>query len=65
MTSADHEPLRAAYEAISGLINLLDNGDLVRNTDNDSDVMAFMKQGLRITKALAAARDVLEKANHE
>lgn len=49
-----------ATEAIRGLIKLLDDGDLVRNTDGDGDAMHFIQQGVRITNALKAAQNVLE-----
>ena len=50
-------------DALSAVLKLLDDGVLVRNTDNDHDVMAFMRQSMRITQILKAAQDALESAN--
>lgn len=47
-------------EALRGLFKLLDDGDLVRNIEKDGDVVFFMRQGMRITKALKAAQEALE-----
>jgi hypothetical protein len=45
--------------AVRGLIKLIDDGDIVRNTDGDGDTMVFLRQGIRITNALKAAQDAL------
>jgi len=49
-------------DALQGLIKLLDDGDLIRNTDGDADVMVFMRQGVKITNALRSAQEALEMA---
>lgn len=46
-------------DALRGLMILIEKHDLVRNTDHDGDVRAFMRQGMRITAALRAALEAL------
>ena len=53
-------PVSLLADALRGLIKLLDDGDLVRNTDGDADMMKFMRQGTRIMFALQAAQNALE-----
>ncbi len=53
-------PVSLLADALRGLMKLLDDGDLVRNTDGDGDVMVFMRQGIKITNALRAAQEALE-----
>jgi len=45
-------------DALRGLIKLLDDGDLVRNTDGDDNAMVFMRQGVKITNAIRAANNL-------
>lgn len=53
---AENQRLR---EAIMELFALLDEGELVRNIERDSDHAAFMRQGLRIVSTLRSARAAL------
>ena len=46
-------------DALRGVLALLDDGVLVRDISHDDDVMAFMRQGVRITSVLKAAQDAL------
>jgi hypothetical protein len=52
-------------EALRGLLKLLDDEDLVRNTDGDDDVMVFMLQGVKITNALRLAKEALDSITIE
>lgn len=45
--------------ALEGFNTLLDSCVLVRNTDDDADIMKFMKQGARITGHLSAVQSAL------
>ncbi len=47
-------------EALRDLMELIENGDLVRNMSEDHNGMFFMKQGLRIALALRKAQRALE-----
>ncbi len=50
---------RNCREALRGLLKLVADNDLVRNTANDGDLLAFVNQGSRIVNALKAATDAL------
>ncbi len=50
----------ATRQALSGVMKLIEDGDLVRNIENDGDVMTYMKQGLRIALALQLAEQALD-----
>lgn len=52
--------LAAAKAALASVLKLIDDSDLVRNTDNDGNFMGFFEQGVRITNALAEAKRILE-----
>lgn len=45
--------------ALEGLMKLIDDGVLVRNTDDDHDIMKFMEQGVRLTTHLQACQTAL------
>ena len=46
--------------ALRGFIQLLDDQVLVRNTDDDHDIIKFMKQGARLVSHLAATNELLK-----
>jgi hypothetical protein len=46
-------------DALRGLIKLLDDRDLVRNIEHDSDMMAFTRQAIRLANALNKAYKAL------
>jgi len=50
-------------EALRAVLLLVDDGDLVRNTDGDGDMMTFLQQGMKITSALQKAQVALASAN--
>ena len=52
-------------EALRSVLLLVDDGDLVRNTDGDGDMMTFLRQGMKITSALQKAQAALASANSE
>lgn len=45
--------------ALREVLKLIDSGVLVRDTSMDSDVMAFIRQGILITNTLYLAQDAL------
>lgn len=47
--------------SLTQVLQLIDDADLVRNTCNDSDIMAFMKQGQKLVEALKGAQAALKK----
>ena len=49
-------------EALQDVLKLIENGDLVRDTSKDDDVMYFFKQGARITSALTNSKKAINKA---
>ncbi len=55
-------PNSEAAQALESLLNLMDDGDLVRDTTKDDDVTFFTYQAMRITRAVVAARDAIDKA---
>ena len=50
-------------DALRDVLNLIDDQILVRNTDNDADMRAFLQQAGQITRVLKAAQDALKSAN--
>lgn len=50
-------------DALQGVLALIDDQVLVRNIENDHNMMTFLTQGMRITKTLKAAQDALASAN--
>jgi hypothetical protein len=48
------------FEALNGLYALIENHDLVRNTDNDDDFRAFSYQSLKIVAAIEQAKMALD-----
>ncbi len=54
-----HKANDTTRQALSNVMKLIEDGDLVRNIENDGDVMKFMKQGLRIALALKQAENAL------
>ena len=48
-------------DAIRGLMKLLDDGDLVRNTNINGDFEALIQQTTRVTNALHAAHKALSE----
>jgi len=52
-------------EACEGVLELIDEGILVRDTSKDDDFSYFTKQGLRITKYLLKAKQAIKKAKGE
>lgn len=50
-------------DALRDVLKLIEDQILVRNTDNDADIRAFLQQGMRLTSALKAAQDALKSAN--
>jgi len=65
LRAAHEREVKALREALRGLFALIESGDLVRNTSNDADFMAFAKQGIRITNACTAACTALSSAEGE
>lgn len=51
-----------ALAAIRKILALIDGGTLVRDTNGDADVLAFMRQGAQIVEALQGAQALLAKA---
>ncbi|MCP4986741.1 MAG: hypothetical protein GY928_12010 [Colwellia sp.] len=49
-------------EALQGIISLINNEDLVRNTDNDDDFKYFMKQATEITNTIVKSQEAINKA---
>lgn len=47
--------------ALHDLIKLIENKDLVRNTENDGDFKAFLDQSIMITKIIKYAVDTYDK----
>jgi len=45
--------------ALQGLFDLIESGDLVRNITEDGNTMTFLKQGIKITSALATVSSAL------
>jgi hypothetical protein len=55
------ELLAGCAEALSGIMQLIDDADLVRNTCSDSDFQKFMDQGFKIMKPMKEAHSGLAK----
>ncbi len=51
------------HKALNALYQLVEDGDLVRNTDADKDFMKFTKQGIKLIEALKLASDALGREN--
>ncbi len=49
-------------EALEQVMNLVELGDLVRNTHSDAEFMKFFEGGFRVVTALKAGEDVLASA---
>ena len=45
---------------IKDIFSLIDENILIRNTDNDHDTMAFLKQSIRITQTLKKAQELTD-----
>ncbi len=60
--SVSGSPNCTARQALTGVMNLIRDGDLVRNIENDGNVMLYMKQGLRIALALKKAEEAMGEA---
>lgn len=52
-------------KALRGLIKLLDDGDLVRNTDGDADITVFMLRSVKIINAIRAAQEALIESTNQ
>ena len=52
-------------KSVEDLLELIEEGDLVRNTDNDYDFIKFMNQALKITKVLSQVKNNLNKIKTE
>ncbi|KKM71854.1 hypothetical protein LCGC14_1426380 [marine sediment metagenome] len=50
-----------AVEALEEILLLIDEKILIRNISEDHNIMAFMKQGIRITNALAKAQKAISE----
>ena len=51
-----------ANKALCEIMELIHDHDLVRNTDNDQNTMAYMRQGIKIIQALKDAEDAIKEA---
>ncbi len=49
----------ALVNALKEVIGLIDDQVLVRNTDKDEDIMAFVRQATRITSVLKNAQQTI------
>jgi len=49
-------------EALRAVRKLIEDGDLVRNIDNDKDFSLYLAQAQRITEALSKAQKALEES---
>lgn len=58
MSECEH--CRAKADALLALMQLLDDGDLVRNIEGDAEILKFLRQGRKIATALLAAKNALE-----
>ncbi len=56
---------REAREALAGLLALIDEGLLVRNTTNDGHLPSFLAESTRLVKALHAAKSALAPQERE
>lgn len=54
--------MKELSEALREILKLMDDRLLVRNTDQDHDVRAFMNQGIRIARVLKMAQVALDKS---
>ena len=50
-------------EALNGIFQLIDDGDLVRNTSKDHDMKEFADQSFRITSILSKGKKAISKLN--
>jgi hypothetical protein len=50
-------------KCLNNILALIEDGDLVRNTDNDNDIKYFLKQGIRITQTLKEAQEAIDENN--
>ena len=49
-----------SVKALKNVMQLIEDGDLVRNTKKDNDIMIFMAQGMKITNTLKKALEILK-----
>lgn len=49
-----------AVECIRAMLKLIDDGDLIRNMNRDSDVTYFLRQDVRISKTLKEGAEIVE-----
>jgi hypothetical protein len=49
-------------EALKAIYKLIEDGDLVRNTENDQTGYLFAMQGLRIVSALKKAKTIIDNS---
>ena len=54
------EMLRRTRIALATLMNLVETGVLVRNTKQDDDIIAYVRQSTTLVRALKQAQEVLE-----
>lgn len=52
-------------DALRNVLKLIDDQILVRNTDRDHDMRAFLQQAGQITRVLKTAQDALKSANEK
>jgi len=52
-------------KSVEDLLELIEEGDLVRNTDKDYDFIKFMNRASRITKVLSQVKNNLNKIKTE
>jgi len=55
--------LEQSLDCLRAILLLIDGGDLVRNTEKDADVMAYLHQSFRIVKTLQEAHKILEASD--
>lgn len=60
MNASTEERLHRTRVALGQLLRLVEEGVLVRNTDNDGDLMKYMRQSTTLVLALKQAQEVLE-----
>lgn len=53
--------LEEAIVVIKEILSLIEDDILVRNTKDDGDMGAFIKQGIRITNTLYKANEIIKQ----